>query len=85
MSHTSSDNERLVHRKAFEDTLSMITTSGLAVFQSELEAAGQYGEYINEDVLSKCLQEFFGESGTELLMHRIRLRNAELSRNVKSR
>lgn len=69
-----------IHCKAFEDTLSMIAKQGVAVFQAELEATGDYGEYINEDALERCLRQFFGESGTELLMHRIRTRNAELSK-----
>ena len=73
-----SSSKATVIRKAFEDTMSLIGKSGLDVLIGDLEAANNYGEYLDEEVLAACLRRFFGDAGGGLLLMRIKIRNREL-------
>jgi hypothetical protein len=76
---SNSINEPKIRRKAFEDTMSLITREGLDLFIAEIEAIGTYGDYLEEKHIRQCLRQFFGIEGTELLLRQIEIKNAELN------
>ncbi len=77
-------NEPMIRRKAFEDTILLITREGLDLFIAEIESIGEYGEYLEERHIRQCLRQFFGIEGTELLLRQIRIKNVELNNTTEA-
>ena len=73
-----------VHRRAVEETLSTVAKSGLNIIVNELETMGNYGELIDEEALTSCLRQFFGDSATKILVSYMKIRNAELNKEIKT-
>lgn len=73
-----------ISRNAFEETMSVIGQSGLDVLIGEMESSNNYGEYLDEEVLGMCLQQFFGDAGGGLLLLRIKIRNNELLKQAEA-